>query len=46
MNWIEQWLGIAPDGGNGTLELLMLLIPLSAAALLWRMRLKKHNGRE
>lgn len=24
MNWIEKVIGISPDGGNGTMELLLL----------------------
>jgi hypothetical protein len=24
MDFIERWLGISPDGGNGTLELLLV----------------------
>ena len=31
MDWIEQWFGIAPDNGDGTLE---MLIVLSAAAVI------------
>jgi hypothetical protein len=38
MDWIEQWFGIAPDNGDGTLELLIWLVVaaviVSAAA--WR----------
>ncbi len=38
MDWIEQWFGLAPDGGDGTLELLIILSVAAAAgvALLWR----------
>jgi hypothetical protein len=28
MEWIEEWLHVSPDGGNGTLELLFLLVPI------------------
>jgi hypothetical protein len=31
MDWIEQWFGVAPDNGDGTLE---LLIVLSGAAVI------------
>ena len=31
MAWIENWLQVSPDGGDGSLEMLLLLI---AAALL------------
>jgi hypothetical protein len=38
MDWIEQWFGVAPDNGDGTLELLIWLVVaaviVSAAA--WR----------
>jgi hypothetical protein len=30
-NWIELRLGIAPDGGTGLLELLLILIPVALA---------------
>ena len=30
MDWIEQWLGIAPDNGDGSLELLILLCVIAA----------------
>ena len=26
MDWIEQWFGVAPDNGDGTLELLIWLV--------------------
>lgn len=28
MEWIEEWLHVSPDGGNGTLEALFLLVPI------------------
>ena len=31
MDWIERWLGFAPDNGDGSLELLLLLIVACAA---------------
>jgi hypothetical protein len=39
MDWIEQWFGIAPDNGDGTLELLIMLIVAAviAATVIWRM---------
>ncbi len=38
MDWIEQWFGFAPDGGDGTLELLVIMTLGASAgvALLWR----------
>jgi len=32
MDFIERWLGVSPDGGNGTLEMLVLVV-LGASAL-------------
>lgn len=26
MDWIEQWFGLSPDGGNGSLEMLYLAV--------------------
>jgi len=28
VDFVERWIGISPDGGNGTFELLVLLVPL------------------
>jgi hypothetical protein len=28
VDFVERWIGISPDGGNGTFELLILLVPL------------------
>ncbi len=37
MDFIEQLFGWSPDGGDGSLELLLFAIPLAAVALLrWR----------
>lgn len=33
MSFIESLLGISPDGGSGTFELLLLLIPMAAIAV-------------
>ncbi len=40
MDFIERWLGLAPDGGNGGVELalLMTLGAVALAAVLWRRR--------
>jgi len=32
MDFIERWLGVSPDSGNGTLEMLVLVV-LGASAL-------------
>lgn len=34
MNWIENWLQVSPDGGDGSLELLVLLVVAAGAAAL------------
>ena len=43
MNFIEKLFGVSPDGGSGTLELLLLVAPLIAvlaiAALARRRRI-------
>ena len=38
MDWIEQWFGIAPDNGDGTLELLIWLVVAAVivSAAVWR----------
>ncbi|HEX9209105.1 MAG TPA: hypothetical protein VF901_01205 [Bradyrhizobium sp.] len=40
MDFIERLFGIAPDGGNGSFELLLFLAPLTGILLLraWRKR--------
>jgi hypothetical protein len=38
MDFIERLFGIAPDGGSGTLEFLLLAIPILAAGLWWLRR--------
>jgi hypothetical protein len=39
MDWIEQWFGFAPDNGDGTLELLIMVAAAVAVVIgfLWRM---------
>ena len=34
MDFIERIFGFAPDGGNGTLEMLLFLIPIAGTASL------------
>jgi hypothetical protein len=42
MDFIEQWLGVSPDGGDGSLELLYIAaIIVIALAVASRMRLRK-----
>jgi len=40
MNWIEQWFGFAPDNGDGSLELLIMLVVAAVivVAAVWRVR--------
>jgi hypothetical protein len=38
MDFIEHLFGIAPDGGSGTLEMALFLIPLAVLFLLWYVR--------
>jgi hypothetical protein len=38
MDFIERIFGLAPDGGSGSLELLLFLIPLAGLAWLIRHR--------
>jgi hypothetical protein len=33
MDWIERWFGMSPDGGDGSLELLLTLIALTIVAI-------------
>jgi hypothetical protein len=38
VDFFERFFGLAPDGGNGLLELVVFLIPLAGTSLLrvWR----------
>lgn len=38
MDWIEQWFGFAPDNGDGTLELMIMLVAgaVIVVAVVWR----------
>ncbi len=38
MDWIEQWFGVAPDNGDGSLEMLITLaaVLVVALAVIWR----------
>jgi hypothetical protein len=35
MDFIERILGVSPDGGSGSLEFLLFLIPLAGVSFLW-----------
>jgi hypothetical protein len=41
MDFIERLFGIAPDGGSGTLEMALFLIPVAGLLLLWYVRQRK-----
>jgi hypothetical protein len=45
MDFIERIFGISPDGGSGSLEILLLVIPLVALALLYNLRRAKRSRR-
>ena len=34
MDWIEQWLGWAPDGGDGSIEALIVIALIGAVMVL------------
>jgi len=42
MDFFEGLFGIAPDGWNGSFELLLFLIPLAGILLLRAWRKRKH----
>lgn len=42
MDFIERIFGISPDGGSGTFELLLFLVPLMGILLL-RMRARRRS---
>ena len=41
MDFIETIFGISPDGGSGSLELLLFLIPIVGIYLIYRARSRK-----
>jgi hypothetical protein len=41
MDFIERIFGVSPDGGSGSLEFLLLLIPIVAFYLIYRRRSRK-----
>jgi hypothetical protein len=43
MNFLERLLGVAPDGGSGSLEMLLFLVPLAGMLLLrvWQSRRRR-----
>jgi hypothetical protein len=45
MDFIERIFGISPDGGSGSLEILLLVAPLVALALLYNLRRARRSRR-
>jgi hypothetical protein len=37
MKFIEQIFGLSPDGGTGSLEVLLFVVPIFAALVLWKL---------
>jgi hypothetical protein len=35
MDWIEQWFGISPDGGDGSTELIYIVAAAAIVALIF-----------
>ncbi len=44
MDFLERLFGISPDGGNGSFELLLFLIPLGVMLLLKVWRSRRHRA--
>ena len=45
MDFIERIFGMSPDGGSGSLELLLLAVPVAALVLLYNLRKMKRSRR-
>ena len=43
MDFIERIFGVSPDGGSGTFELLLLVIPTAGLYVLRRMRSRSRK---
>jgi hypothetical protein len=43
MDFIERIFGVAPESGNGSLELLLFLVPLALIALLTLRRVRRQR---
>jgi hypothetical protein len=43
MSFIERLLGFAPDGGNGSLEMILFLIPLAGTLLFRAWHSRRHR---
>jgi hypothetical protein len=43
MNFIERFFGISPDGGTGTFEFMVFLLPLGVVASLAYLRYRRST---
>jgi len=46
MDWIERLFGVAPDGGDGTTEMLYVVAAIAVAALAVGRRLRARRFRD
>jgi MYXO-CTERM domain-containing protein len=44
MDFIERIFGVSPDGGSGTFEFLLFVVPLAGIAILWAVRRRRRAG--
>jgi hypothetical protein len=45
MDFIEQIFGVSPDGGSGSVELLLFAVPVVGIYLIYRLRARKRKRR-
>ncbi|MCC7217011.1 MAG: hypothetical protein IT517_09590 [Burkholderiales bacterium] len=45
MDFIERIFGFSPDGGSGTFEVLLFLVPIAGLYVLWKVRSKSNRTR-
>ena len=43
MDFFERIFGWSPDGGSGSLEVLLFLIPIIGLLILWKRRARRRN---
>ncbi|MDM9622980.1 MULTISPECIES: hypothetical protein [unclassified Rhizobium] len=47
MDFIEQWFGISPDGGDGTIELLFFaIVMVLLTVVVWRRWIARRYSRK
>jgi hypothetical protein len=44
MNFIERIFGVAPDGGSGSFEILLFLIPMAAICVVSALKFVRRNS--